>query len=390
MNIRLVEKEEFTQVIQLRDYSFSSEYTGEKLKDFEYWLENSKTLGSFKGDKLVGQVVILPLNITVRRQPFNMGGIGFVATYPEYRNQGIMKQLLIQTLKQMKQDGQVLSVLAPFSVSFYRYFGWEIFNDVLSFDIPLEKFPRLGNKKDVVRRMTFKNIDEELFAEISDFHNNLAETTNGMMARNKAWWNRIIRRQPLGNLAAIYLDEKIAGYLRYEVIGMDFNIVDFYVTNYEAEQGLWRFIVAHEASVNRIIGEKSSDTYFGLSFAEPQFKREILQQTMLRIVDVEGFFTLYTFKGDFDFYLEIEDQFASWNTGVFYLSKVGITKLEDSTEIPQEKKLCISINWLTALVAGYVSIEELKYMNLVEVSNELLFILSEVFPKERNFFHEYF
>ena len=46
--------------------------------------------------KIVGRLLILPLNITVHGVSFKMGGIGFVATYPEYRQQGIIKRLMTE------------------------------------------------------------------------------------------------------------------------------------------------------------------------------------------------------------------------------------------------------------------------------------------------------
>ena len=47
--------------------------------------------------------------------------------YPEYRQGGVTKGLLQAAFKKMKKDGQVLSVLSPFSIGFYRHFGYEVF-----------------------------------------------------------------------------------------------------------------------------------------------------------------------------------------------------------------------------------------------------------------------
>ncbi|WP_338147597.1 GNAT family N-acetyltransferase, partial [Lysinibacillus fusiformis] len=59
--------------------------------------------------------------------------MGFVATYPEYRQQGIIKRLMIEALQKMRDNGQTISVLAPFFVSFYRHFGWELFFEKLHY-----------------------------------------------------------------------------------------------------------------------------------------------------------------------------------------------------------------------------------------------------------------
>ncbi len=52
-----------------------------------------------------------------------MGGVAGVATYPEYRRSGYVKELLQHSLQTMKKDGYTVSMLHPFAVSFYRKYG---------------------------------------------------------------------------------------------------------------------------------------------------------------------------------------------------------------------------------------------------------------------------
>ena len=56
-----------------------------------------------------------------------MGGIAGVATWPENRRQGHVSTLLKHALQEMKSKGQTLSFLHPFSIPFYRKFGWELY-----------------------------------------------------------------------------------------------------------------------------------------------------------------------------------------------------------------------------------------------------------------------
>lgn len=61
---------------------------------------------------------LIPFEIYLEGEPLRMGGIGSVATYPEYRRQGYVKGLLTHLLAVMKEEGQTVSMLHPFSVSF--------------------------------------------------------------------------------------------------------------------------------------------------------------------------------------------------------------------------------------------------------------------------------
>jgi len=90
MEIKIIPSKDYLQVHQLRDYCFPNKYTGARRDDFHHWVEHSTTLGAYDEHKVVGQLLILPLNMTIHGENYDMGGIGFVATYPEYRQRGIV------------------------------------------------------------------------------------------------------------------------------------------------------------------------------------------------------------------------------------------------------------------------------------------------------------
>ena len=54
-----------------------------------------------------------------------MGGIGGVATLPQYRRQGCIRSCFNAALQDMYSDGYILSYLYPFSTAYYRKFGYE-------------------------------------------------------------------------------------------------------------------------------------------------------------------------------------------------------------------------------------------------------------------------
>lgn len=65
MEIKIIPPKDFLQVHQLRDYCFPNKYTGARRDDFHYWVEHSTTLGAYDEHKVVGQLLILPLNMTI-------------------------------------------------------------------------------------------------------------------------------------------------------------------------------------------------------------------------------------------------------------------------------------------------------------------------------------
>lgn len=89
-------------------------------------MEKADVIGWFDNDTLVSQVAVYPMHVRIFGQTYAMGGLTGVGTYPEYSNMGLMHKLLEQALKNMKERGQDICYLYPYSIPYYRRKGWEI------------------------------------------------------------------------------------------------------------------------------------------------------------------------------------------------------------------------------------------------------------------------
>ncbi|WP_342472297.1 GNAT family N-acetyltransferase [Metasolibacillus sp. FSL H7-0170] len=391
VHIQKVQENDYWQIHRLRDYCFPNKYTEARKEDFHYWVQHSTTLGAYDGNKVVGQVLVLPLNITIYNKNYKMGGIAFVASYPEYRQQGIVKKLMIESLNQMKANGQTISVLAPFSVSFYRYFGWELFFEKLNYVIPSDKFPALGKQLDVIKRTSFEWLDEELFQQVKAFYNERASVTNGVMLRDDAWWNRLAKRQQNSHFALYYKDNKVAAYIRYEIVNTTFFIYDFIAEDILAEQAIWRYVTAHAASITEIKGVTANHASFGYYFPEPQFEREVVQDVMVRIVDVQSFMQQYKWGIiTRSLYVRLEDSFCPWNEQLFEISSERkITALEEDS-IDDNEILALPINLFSAMMVGYLSVQDAVMYAQRSLKQEIIGSWQQALPAGKPVFYEYF
>jgi len=391
MDIQYVPAKDYQQIHRLRDYCFPNKYSGARRDDFHYWIEHSTTLGAYDGDKVVGQLLILPLNMTVHGENYDMGGIGFVATYPEYRQRGIIKKLMTASLKEMRQHGQTISVLAPFSVSFYRYFGWELFVDKLQYAIPHAQFPDFGKQLDVVERMSFEWPDTTLFEAIQKFHNEHASVTNGSMLRDAAWWKRIERRSPDSHFAACFLANDIAGYMRYTIQNGIFTIHDLITDNPTAEQALWRFVTSHAASVHTIEGITANDRHFGFDFPNPQFPKKVVQDIMVRIVDAFTFMQRYPWAElQQTLYVRLEDHFCPWNEHIFMINKDGHVSIIEANSVSAKHMLTLPINLFSAMMVGYLTVKDAITFGNQELADEAVSLWNKAIPAKQPTFYEYF
>lgn len=74
---------------------------------------------------LMARVINNHFNFYVDGTAVKAGGIGAVATLPEYRNSGAIRAIFKDLLPEAYANGEVISALYPFKHEFYRKFGYE-------------------------------------------------------------------------------------------------------------------------------------------------------------------------------------------------------------------------------------------------------------------------
>jgi ribosomal protein S18 acetylase RimI-like enzyme len=90
-------------------------------------------------DVLVSNVEILTRIVTVDGKPQRIGGIGGVATHPEYRRHGYASQAMRRAESFMRDDLALefaLLVCSHERVSLYASLGWQVVSGPMCFDQP--------------------------------------------------------------------------------------------------------------------------------------------------------------------------------------------------------------------------------------------------------------
>ena len=65
--------------------------------------ESHEVYGIIEGNDLAAKLHLIPFHIYIGKEKFKMGGVAGVATYPEYRRSGYVKELLQHSLQTMKK-----------------------------------------------------------------------------------------------------------------------------------------------------------------------------------------------------------------------------------------------------------------------------------------------
>jgi predicted acetyltransferase len=99
------------------------------------------TVGIFDGSRLVASLTIQDLHLFWGTETVPLGGIAGVACTADQRGRGHVAHLLTESLQTMRESGQHLSGLFPFSVAFYRRYGWDWVGEKRSFTVPTAAIP---------------------------------------------------------------------------------------------------------------------------------------------------------------------------------------------------------------------------------------------------------
>ncbi|WP_051506925.1 GNAT family N-acetyltransferase [Saccharibacillus sacchari] len=393
MEIRRLTDQDFDAGIALAEYAFLYTLNEQQKEERRKRFGDEAVWGVFEGPDLCAKLALIPLEVYVHGKKIKMGGIGGVATWPEKRRQGMVSQLLRRSLEEMKKEDQLLSYLHPFSVAFYRKYGWELFTDNKNYAIPVEKLPA---RKNVPGRVVREVRDIDTLKSVYD---RAVIRYNGPVVRSREWWEqRVMNGIPY---TAVYYNEadEPEAYVLYAIEDRKWITEEIFWINETARQGLWDFIINHDSKLKELQMKLPVDDPLSLLLPDPMVKQEIEPFFMARIVDVVKFVDAYSFAesaGDHRFILHIEDRHAPWNEGdwEWKVSQSGAGKLEkfDYTEASSADaaNIRVPIGILTAMLLGYRRPSELQRIGLLETSEETARLLDMLIPVRTPYMADYF
>ncbi|MCX2824707.1 MULTISPECIES: GNAT family N-acetyltransferase [Bacillus] len=387
--IELAERQ-YREAIALSEYAFQYKVPEDQIeKRLTLMKKHHQLFGILEGDQLAAKLHLLPFEINIGDEMFKMGGIAGVATYPEYRRSGHVKELLKYVLQKMKQDGFSVSMLHPFAVSFYRKYGWELFANRFICSMTKSDLVMQKHVKGNVRRFNKDSHPKEIEAVYEQF----AKRFVGMLVRSTDWWTQAVYHDLT---AAVYYNEKdeATGYMLYKINDSKMTVEEFVPLNNEARNGLWNFICQHDSMIKELKMILSETEPLLYTLQEPRVKTEITPYFMARIVDVEQFLNQYPFvwsNQQNNVILHISDSFASWNNVTVKLqSKEVVIINKEETEKWNSRGIHLNINDLSAMLFGYKRLLELYEMDHILGSEEEVKTLEHLIPLHKPFIYDFF
>lgn len=399
MTIKHLSKEHEPILRDLWAYCFGG---GEPSSDEEWnsyfsQLDLGNCLGYFVDNELASTYVIEQYRMFVRGNLMDMGGIAAVATYPQFRRQKQVTALVIESLKVMRKNNQFISVLYPFKYSFYRRYGYENCADFSWI---------IASPSNVLLPKDFKPLP---LKEIS--HDDSFDTIMPIREKiGKKKYNLIIFDTP-----ELWKFHNLKKHSKLFVIQDSGENVGYFITNLKKMPGEWNvrlefkdalvdtmqarltvfnYIKKHTDQTKdfsfSFMGDENPLDYFD-NLWEGGIKYHVSGGPMFRVVDVEQALELLVFdeKLTANFSLLLEDEYAPWNNERMEIV-IAHGKAKVSRKTGKDADLQADIKDFTQLFVGYRSVNELTELGKLEIAENKIGIINEIFPKVKTRLRTFF
>jgi predicted acetyltransferase len=157
-------------------------------------------------EKIVSMLTLIPKKIFIRGKVFSCPYIVGACTHPDFRNRGFITKLLYDAFSVMKERGEVVTALYPFSHAFYEKSGFITVSRMTE---------RTLNDNGKIYEIKTARADDA--AALSDFYKIQTKDSGLKIYRNiRDFAEKIAETASTGKTVIAYKDNKITGYAMYD------------------------------------------------------------------------------------------------------------------------------------------------------------------------------
>ena len=171
--------------------------------NFENNFSFSDTLVAESDGQPASDMQLMPHRIRLRGMEYDINYVSGVATLPEFRNRGLVRELFSFAFPLMQKRHQSISLLVPFNYPFYEKFGYKQC---------YEKVFRYAEILPDANYITEENFVDDIIDILDSIYKNETKNKNGYAIRTKEDWRKIIDDLLLISKGMIYLNSGHTGY----------------------------------------------------------------------------------------------------------------------------------------------------------------------------------
>ena len=348
-----------------------------------------RPLGVFTPSGEMGAAMIdrrMQVNINGRDIPAN--GVGMVASAPETRRRGMVRDMLAWHLGQLNDDGVALSILYPFQYRFYQRLGWGFANQVVQVGVPPKEFA--GHGREIGKMVLLVTLEpsglrfadgytkEQVVGLLQPIYEATARTNNLAAWRAPEDWDRALRVSsgiryiygwfaPSGQCEAYFF-----GGTRNEDYPTTLYTREMFASTPDGWRALFWFLSCHDSHIKLVEFSLPASNQILELLVAPRHDAKLAEGQMARIVNVERMLTMRGADGarDGKCVLRVRDELAPWNDGDFTLETAAGTAhvAKVAGGAAGEPDIVAPIDVLTQMAIGTRSLEEMARFGLAGVN----------------------
>jgi len=395
MKVKRLEGSERFEAYKLAAFCFhkrlddiESEREKREAETFEDW-------GAFDDDgSLMARIFNRPYDFYLDGIPVKTGGIGAVATFPEYRESGAVRAIFREILPSAYKNGEVLSALFPFSHKFYRKFGYEVIpfeNEYKFRPSILAEYRKIPDEEKCgVKRLKQGESAKDFLDVYNEFapkFNLAARRTEELMLKHVKFEKEYIDRK------FSYLFSHNGKNVAYLIFTDEFNPE---AAHLKVEECAWTCRTGFKAILNFL--SRFSADYGSITLPLPKgtdllklircddaysIETSVSQNFMLRVVNARKLFEIIKRPEDCDFKVKIKDDIIEENNETLHV-------LGDRTDIigsDEDADIELDIRALSQLASGCTDLDEALLRDDVRLNGKIemlrkCFVQKKIFVSE--------
>jgi len=346
-------------------------------------------------DDLLTACKLIDFRTRVRGDFHEMHGLSAVASPPEHRRQGLVGEMLRETLVQSREEGVYLSALWPFKRSFYAQYGWATGTRAVEHALDPGALS-FAPDHDHGEFVTLDADDCERVDAVHDAHGEPYELT---MDRTEEWWRKRVFDGWDGDPFAYGFerDGDLAAYLTYSLEdgddGKTLHVRDWAAVDHDARLAVLRFLADHDSQVDEVsIWTAENADLLDLLPDTDDATAEVKLCPMVRLVDVPDALASLSYPEDAtcDLVLDVSDSLADWNDDTYRLRVAdGEATVERAGDETPDAEL--GLGTLSQLYVGYQDAQSLATVGDIQAAETgTVDALAEIFPERPTFLREGF
>jgi predicted acetyltransferase len=245
--------------------------------------------GLFEHDTMQARLALIPFTLQMGPDlQLAMGGIAGVVGAPAGRGRGYAGTLVRESLGWMREAGQCVSMLFPFSYSFYSRLGWEWVGENRTYTVKPRHLPKSRHSERVREASDAdRPTVEACYAEFSRGY-------RGMIVRTPKHWNLVWEdgKDTFTYRYVYEVDGVVEGYLLHTGTKRRKVWIDeFICTTQRARFGLLALLKRHDMQIDRFEWEAPQDDSLWSAEMHHGYKTRLEPKCQARIVDITAAFS---------------------------------------------------------------------------------------------------